>query len=141
LEQRLTAAALAAPQVGVRPVVAAAAVSSPSPAETTEGEEAVTARVGSEGAPVEDAPQWPDESAEAAFLSEQRVSGVADGGARVAQPSKPAADEDSEVETAPLPALQSLVDRIPADAREVLEELFRAKFYTVKKVPKAALKE
>lgn len=126
----------------VRPaIVATASVSPPSPAETTEGEEAVAARVGSEGAPVEDVPQWPDETAEAAFLSEQRVSGLSDTGARSSQAPKPAADEESEGENAPLPALQSLVDRIPTDAKDVLEELFRAKFYTVKKVPKTALKE
>jgi len=54
---------------------------------------------------------------------------------------KPAQKDDAEIEKAPLPALQTLVDRIPTDAKEVLEELFRAKFYTVKRVPKTALKE
>jgi hypothetical protein len=32
------------------------------------------------------------------------------------------------------------VNRIPAPARDLLEELFRAKFITVKRVPKSALK-
>ena len=40
-----------------------------------------------------------------------------------------------------MPALDELVQRIPAAARELMDELFRAKFIAVKRVPKAALKE
>jgi len=32
------------------------------------------------------------------------------------------------------------VKRIPAPTRELLEELFRARFVTVKRIPKSALK-
>jgi len=39
-----------------------------------------------------------------------------------------------------LPPMEDLVKRIPAAARELLEELFRARFVTVKRVPKSALK-
>ena len=39
-----------------------------------------------------------------------------------------------------LPPMEDLVKRIPAPAREVLEELFRARFVTVKRIPKSALK-
>jgi hypothetical protein len=36
--------------------------------------------------------------------------------------------------------MEDLVKRIPAPTRELLEELFRARFVTVKRVPQAALK-
>jgi hypothetical protein len=39
-----------------------------------------------------------------------------------------------------LPALDELVERIPADVRDTLEDLFRAKFVKVARVPKKALK-
>ncbi len=39
-----------------------------------------------------------------------------------------------------LPPMEDLVKRIPAPARELMEELFRARFVTVKRVPESALK-
>jgi hypothetical protein len=39
-----------------------------------------------------------------------------------------------------LPPMEDLVKRIPAPARALMEELFRARFVTVKRVPKSALK-
>ncbi len=36
--------------------------------------------------------------------------------------------------------MENLVKRIPGPARELMEELFRARFVTVKRVPKSALK-
>ena len=39
-----------------------------------------------------------------------------------------------------LPPMEDLVNRIPAPARELMEELFRARFVTVKRIPKSALK-
>jgi len=39
-----------------------------------------------------------------------------------------------------LPPMDDLVKRIPAPARELIEELFRARFVTVKRMPKTALK-
>ncbi|MDI1319295.1 MAG: hypothetical protein PSW75_03755 [bacterium] len=39
-----------------------------------------------------------------------------------------------------LPPMEDLVKRIPAPARELMEELFRARFVTVKRMPKSALK-
>lgn len=41
---------------------------------------------------------------------------------------------------APLPKLDELVKRIPPTVRETLDELFRAKFVSVKRVDRAALK-
>lgn len=48
-----------------------------------------------------------------------------------AAPEEPKAD---------LPPMDELVQRIPAPARELLEELFRARFVTVRRMPKSALK-
>ena len=36
--------------------------------------------------------------------------------------------------------MEDLIKRIPAPAREAMEELFRARFVTVKRLPKTALK-
>jgi hypothetical protein len=43
-------------------------------------------------------------------------------------------------DAAPLPKLEDLVQKLPADTREVLEDLFRVRFVSVKRVPKSALK-
>ncbi len=53
--------------------------------------------------------------------------------------------ELTHVETPPedqgdLPPMDDLIKRIPAPAREVLEELFRPRFVTVKRIPVHALK-
>ncbi|HWA26020.1 MAG TPA: hypothetical protein VG734_10180 [Lacunisphaera sp.] len=39
-----------------------------------------------------------------------------------------------------LPPMEDLIQRIPAPARDLMEELFRAKFVTVKRIPQWALK-
>jgi hypothetical protein len=48
---------------------------------------------------------------------------------------------EPEQPEAPLPPMEDLVKRIPAPARELIEELFRARFVTVKRVPQEALKK
>ncbi|MEI8088249.1 MAG: hypothetical protein WCG63_01500 [Opitutaceae bacterium] len=82
----------------------------------------------------DDAP-WPtDEVGESAFLAEARERGET-----VA--AKPAATrEEIEAETGPLPALDVMVQRIPAEVRDVLEELYRAKFTAVRQVSAKFLK-
>ena len=45
-----------------------------------------------------------------------------------------------EVANAPLPSLDDLVKRIPADVRETLEDLFRVKFVAVKRIAPSSLK-
>lgn len=77
---------------------------------------------------------WPDENAEAAFIAEARGRGESP----VATP--PAEEDDEERGAKKLPALSELVERIPAETRELMEELFRAKFVAVRKVKKSALK-
>ena len=79
------------------------------------------------------APLWPDESAESAMVSELRSRG---------EVSAPAATEAiEETDTANLPPLDQLVKRIPPEVREALDDLFRAKFVRVTRVPRKALKD
>jgi hypothetical protein len=76
---------------------------------------------------------WPDEAAESAFLAETRGVETA---------AKPVVEAKMKEETslAPLPKLDELVNRIPTESRELLEELFRAKFTTVRRVKQSDLK-
>ena len=76
---------------------------------------------------------WPGEAEEAAFLAEQRAQGVV-------VPVQPAAAAGEETDLQPLPSLEELVPRIPAETRAALDDLFRAKFTAVRRVPKKALK-
>ncbi len=75
---------------------------------------------------------WPDDSAEAAFLADARERGEVVVAARPAEPAE-------ENESTPLPSLNDLVQRIPPEVREALEDLFRARFVAVKRVPKKVL--
>ncbi|OAM87950.1 hypothetical protein AW736_20005 [Termitidicoccus mucosus] len=49
-------------------------------------------------------------------------------------------DDADETDNAKLPPLETLKARIPQETRELLEELFRARFVAVKKIPRQALK-
>ena len=82
----------------------------------------------------ESAPVGPSSEEEAAFLAVDVDCGPAD------IPPPKANRVESELVEAPLPPMEDLVNRIPAPARELIENLFRARFVTVKRVPKAALK-
>jgi len=82
-----------------------------------------------------DSASWPDASAESAFLAEARARGES---VSVAKPAEAPAEE---ADPKSLPPLDELVNRIPAEVREVLDDLFRARFVTVKRVPRRALKE
>lgn len=86
------------------------------------------APLGAEAAP------WPDESAEAAFLSDAKERG------EVVVARKAEEEGAEETVAKALPSLEAMVARIPAPVLETLEDLFRAKFVAVKKVPKKALK-
>lgn len=77
---------------------------------------------------------WPDEAAESAFLAESRQNGSAP------PPTTSVPTVVDAEANLPLPKLDELVDRIPAEARELLEELFRAKFTTVRRIKPADLK-
>jgi hypothetical protein len=77
---------------------------------------------------------WPDETAEAAFMAEARERGEPI--ATVPVRAVPAEENESRN----LPPLETLVNRIPADVRETLDDLFRVKFVGVRRVPAKSLK-
>ena len=84
-------------------------------------------------APPAEAPPWPGDSDEASFLADARDRGEA--------PVLPvgAASEDMGPAGA-RPPHDQLVARVPAEVREALDDLFRAKFTRVQRVTPASLK-
>lgn len=96
----------------------------------------------SEPEPVDAAPNanpddtnvWPDAAAEEAFLAEAKSRGEP-----VVRATR--ADDDEEEKSAKHPPkLEELVEQIPAETRELMEDLFRARFVAVRRVKKADLK-
>lgn len=81
-------------------------------------------------------PVWPDDSAEEAYLSERRPAD--DRGTAAGPPPAPAGPVDGPRET--LPPLDAMVQRVPEGVRASLDELFRARFTGVRRVPREALK-
>jgi hypothetical protein len=77
---------------------------------------------------------WSEETAEAEFLAEARDRG------ELPRPKVAEIEATDEREAKPLPAIEALVERIPAGVRDTLEDLFRAKFTGVRRVPTEALK-
>ena len=76
---------------------------------------------------------WPGMADEASFLAEQRVQGIV-------PPAATAGSANEPTDLSPLPSLEELVQRIPAEARAALDDLFRAKFSGVRRVSKKSLK-
>lgn len=101
---------------------------------TVEPAEPETAR-SDEPVPSEGAPAF-DEAAEAAFLGEAKERGEPVRTAASSQ-AEPVEEHDPKA----LPKLDELVKRISPEIRDTLEDLFRARFYNVKRVPKKALKD
>jgi hypothetical protein len=83
----------------------------------------------------EGAPAGPSEAEETALFAAQKLQAAA------TDTMTAGLGLVAEVEEAAtkLPAMEELVRRIPAGAREVMDELFRAKFVRVQRVPKQAL--
>lgn len=84
----------------------------------------------------DDAP-WPtDEATENSFLADANERG------ETVVPVLPAgvAEREAPEDTGALPALDDLVQRIPVEVRELLEELYRVKYTTVQRVPAKHLK-
>jgi hypothetical protein len=81
-------------------------------------------------------PGWPDESAETAFLAEKRTGEVED----LPIPTAPTMSDQPSIEKEILPALETLLPRIPPEVIAALDEHFLAKFTGVRRVPKEALK-
>jgi hypothetical protein len=83
---------------------------------------------------------WPDEAAESAFIAEARERGETAGPAKPSRRTASDSEREGESDSKSLPALDTLVQRIPPAVRETLDELFRAKFTTVRRVPAKVLK-
>ena len=92
----------------------------------TEEEEAPASAIAVE------APMGPSSEEEAVLLSQERLTEQAS--------SLPTRADSGEPESGDLPPMEDLVKRIPAPTRVLMEELFRTRFVTVKRVPKSALK-
>jgi hypothetical protein len=77
---------------------------------------------------------WPDEAAETSYLAGARERG------EPLPKAEPAAEGADDTDPKSLPDLDELVQRIPPEVREVLDDLFRAKFTKVRRIPVRALK-
>jgi hypothetical protein len=73
----------------------------------------------------DDESEWPDDGAEAAFLSENRDRGEVPSLEETAAAAPPAGEK--------LPALEDLVAKVPENIRNALDDLFRAKFTAVRR--------
>ena len=79
------------------------------------------------------APIGPGEVEESAFLAEQGTASPPKASAAVST------IEESEP-SAPFPPMDDLIQRIPTPTRELIDQLFRAKFIAVKRMPVSAFK-
>ena len=79
---------------------------------------------------------WSDENAEAAFIADARQRGEP---VKAAVATVQAAEEKEDLRRS-TPPLAELVNRLSPAVREVLDDLFRVKFTTVRRVPKSVLK-
>jgi len=79
-------------------------------------------------------PFLPGEEAEAAFLAEARERGE-----DVASVAAALAAAESEDDKGALPPLEELIQKLPAELRDTLDDLFRAKFVKVMRVRKKDL--
>jgi len=86
----------------------------------------------------DDGPTWPDEASESAMRAEVAERGETLSSRAAREAAEAAAEEAAEKRN--LPPLDDLIQKIPADVRETLEDLFRAKFVKVTRAPKKALK-
>ena len=102
---------------------------------------AATATTSMAGAPTfdEQGPVWPDAAAESEIRAEVAGRGETLNSKAARELAEAAAEAAAEKKG--LPALDALVDKIPADVRAILEDLFRAKFVKVARVTKKALKD
>lgn len=84
----------------------------------------------------EDMAPWPDEAMEAAMSAE-----VADRDGPAKKPTKKQREEAETLDGGPLPKLDDMIAQVPADLQEKMDDLFRAKFQSVRRVPEATLKQ
>ncbi len=88
--------------------------------------------------PDDDGPKWPDEVAESGMRAE-----VANRGETLSSKAAREAAEalaEAAAEKRNLPPIDDLINQIPVEVRDTLEDLFRVKFIKVARAPKKALK-
>lgn len=125
---------LASAEAGAGPTSSAPATTATGPTTSAPSDLEEEASVSVGGVAVDDAPVFPDEDTEMAMRSELRSRGEV----AVAAPAR---NTEEAVDGAPLPPLDSLVSRLKPEVREVLDELFRARFTSVRRVSPQSLKE
>lgn len=76
-------------------------------------------------------PVGPGELEESAFLAEQQAA---------APKSAASVLDEAKEHSVALPPMDDLIQRIPASTRDLVDQLFRAKFITVKRLPVSAFK-
>ena len=106
----------------------------------TESSGPVTPKV-NRAAPAPEQPEsapWIDEEREAAMKAAMEVED-AQRHATAAPNRRKEAVRDT-LDGGPLPELEDMIAQVPADLQEKMDDLFRAKFQTVKRVPEAVLK-
>lgn len=81
---------------------------------------------------------WMDEEREAAMKAAMEVEDAQRQAA--AAPNRRKAEREDTLDGGPLPELDAMIASVPADLQEKMDELFRAKFQAVKRVPEAVLK-
>jgi hypothetical protein len=87
---------------------------------------------GGESPPAEEeSAPWPEGSTEVPLAGVSAAGTVAEA---------PVVDNGRAGQEEPLPALETLVKRIPPEVREALDELFRVKFVRVQRLPASSLK-
>jgi hypothetical protein len=87
----------------------------------------------------DDGPVWPSATDEAAFIGEAQSQGRAEPRAGV-QTLRQAA-EQAEAALGPLPSLDALIARIPAETLATLNDLLRVKFTGVRRASPHSLKQ
>ncbi len=125
-------AAIRTPALAAMPKPEAAAATAGAGAGNGAGENPVEADAVAPGA--EEATAWPDADSESAFLAEAKERG------EPVKATSAAAEAAEDNDPKALPKLEDLVGRLSPEIRDTLEDLFRAKFVRVQKVPKRALK-
>jgi len=83
----------------------------------------------------QDMAPWPDEAMEAAMSAE-----VSEREGPAKKPTKKEREHAETLDGPPLPKLEEMIATVPADLQEKMDELFRAKFQSVRRVPAATLK-
>lgn len=80
---------------------------------------------------------WIDEEREAAMKAAMEVEEAQRHA--TAAPNRRKEEVRDTLDGGPLPELEEMIAKVPAELKEAMDELFRAKFQSVKRVPQAVL--